>query len=113
LSEAETDLLLPARDTRGAARRLTLAIRIHDGRRARGFQAVDGVAKLRLQFRSGGVFAALGEPRRGEGPESDPKALELLESVQRCVKFAYVPSAREAGSEAFIAALRNSVRVKL
>jgi AAA ATPase domain/AAA domain, putative AbiEii toxin, Type IV TA system len=109
----ERDLLLPARDTRNSARRITLAVRINDGRRARRFQATTGVAQLRLQFRADRVFSALGRPRRGESPESTARALELLEALQKYVSLVYIPSAREAGSTAFVEGILRTVREKL
>ena len=49
LNSDECALLLPSRETRGAARRLTLKVAIPDGRRARRYKAVRGVAHLRLR----------------------------------------------------------------
>lgn len=113
LTTAEEQLLVPARETRGAARRITLSIRVSDGRRARRFGAVDNVAHLRLQFRSGGVFAALGQPRRSEPTESSKNALELLAALRNCLAVTYVGSNREAGSRQFEDALRGSIRDSL
>lgn len=115
LTARESSLLLPARDTRGGARRITLAVGIADGRRHRGHQAKDGVATLRLQLRGGdgGVIALLGPPTRGEARESNEKAIALFEAVQACHPTIFVAPSRDASSEAFGSALREAVRIRL
>jgi len=113
LSEAEALLLLPARDTRGGARRLTLTVRIHDGRRHKSYLAKDGIAALRLQLKGNRVIALLGPPRRGEPRDADPKALTLLRAVQESHPTTLIAPSRDARSEAFVEALRNSIRSRL
>lgn len=110
LTDDELMLLLPARETRGAARRITLSIRIADGRRARRFDAVGNVAQLRMQFRDRSVFLAVGPPQRSEPAISSPRALDLMAAVRRCVPVAYIGSARDAGSAGFEAAFRRAIR---
>ena len=113
LTDAERQLLLPARDSRRTARRITLSIRIRDGRRARSFNAADGQASLRLQFRASSVFASLKRPRRGEPSTSSSKAITLLKSLRRCLSVVLIDSSRDASSTAFEQALEVSVRRRL
>lgn len=115
LSEDERALLLPARDTRGGARRLTLAVSVADGRRHRAFEATNGLAFLRLQIADGGkrVVARLGKPKRGEARDSQPRAVQLLQEVQQCHPAIFIAPSRDASSEAFVGALRGAVRQRL
>ena len=116
LTDSERSLLIPARDTRGGARRLTLAVKLADGRRHRRYLATtDGVATLRLHLASGGrrVVALLGPPKRGEVRESSERAIALLEAVQSCHPPIFITPARDAGSDAFSAAVRSAVRTRL
>lgn len=115
MTEGERALLLPARDTRGGARRLTLAVSVADGRRHRSLEATNGVAQLRLQVADGGrrVVARLGRPKRGEVRESHPRAVQLLEEVQQCHPAIFIAPSRDASSEAFVGALRGAVRQRL
>lgn len=104
---------MPARDARGGARRLTLMVRIQDGRHARRFDAIDGVARLRLQFRGARVFAALGRPSRSEEAVSTARAVELLDALRKGLDVTYIGSARDAGSQAFETAFHGAVRRRL
>lgn len=113
LSPEEEKFLMPARNSRGGARRITLGVRIQDGRRARKFRAQDGVAQLRLQFRAGRVFAAVGPPSRGEEARSSSRALELLAAIRSGVSAVYIGPSRDANSHEFTAALQESVRRRL
>src|SRR5699024_6558127 len=83
LSSDEEQLLLPARATRNRARRIYLRIHIPDGRSARKFSAdSEGIAEVRIQFRRSDIYAKLGAPMRGENPDTESNALELLERLQ-------------------------------
>lgn len=113
LDSHEHQLLMPARDARGMARRITMAVRISDGRTARRFQAVDSVAHLRLQFRAGGVFAALGPPRRSEPAESVDRAIDLLAALRRSLTVTYIGSSRDADSLSFDRALKHAIQYRL
>lgn len=113
LTEAEALFLLPARDTRGGARRLTLTVRIQDGRRHKSYLAENGIATLRLQLKGDRVIARLGPPRRGETRGTDAKALALLQAVQKCYPTTFIAPSRDASSEAFGDALRNAIRSRL
>lgn len=55
LTPDEQALLLPARDTRGSARRLTLLVSVADGRRHKKLHAKDGVVRLRYRVRGARV----------------------------------------------------------
>lgn len=109
LSQDERKLLVPARATRNKARRLVLHIAISDGRTARKFAARNGTANLRIQFRAGNTYARISPPARGEQPESDPRALELLESLQEDYCTLYVAAARDAGSQLFADGLKMAL----
>src|SRR5690606_15073540 len=109
LTTAEEDLLVPARTTRNKARRLFLRISIPDGRTGRKYRALNGVAELRIQFRAAGTYARLTAPTRGERPESEEKALELLLSLQHAYCTLYVGAARDSKSEVFRESLRSAL----
>ena len=55
-------LLIPARDTRGGARRLTLLVRIADGRRHTRFNATGGIARLEFRFRNDRIYVNIRTP---------------------------------------------------
>lgn len=113
LSTREQSLLVPARETRGAARRLTLLIQILDGRRARRFEADRGVVRLRLKVIGDRVFAATSRPRRSEPQRSEQPAIELLQALRQCNRMVYIPAARDAASERFRTTLGLAIRLKL
>jgi energy-coupling factor transporter ATP-binding protein EcfA2 len=113
LSAAEYDLLVPARNTRGGARRITLDVRITDGRRARRFFAHENVARLRIGVSAGGdVRLNVGAPKRREAAETGA-ALDLLLAVRRCTEFGLVPASRDASSETFQVALHDAIVARL
>lgn len=112
LTEEELRLLLPARETRNAARRLVLAVRVFDGRRQRRFSCRGDIAQLRVGLTlPGNVRVNVGAPRRNE--VSDPNALELLHELRRGLEFSLVPASRDARSASFRAAFREAVLAKL
>lgn len=113
LSEQESLLLLPARDSRQRARRLTLRVRIPDGRRARRFGAIEGCVDLRLNVRSGAISLHLGAPTRTEGGKSAPLAVELHRALREHESWIYVPNARDSASREFSTALRQVVAARL
>lgn len=110
LSPPEMRTLFPARETRNSARRVTLRIAISDGRTAKKFGAIDGVASVRIRVLASGVFAVLGLPRRGERQISDDLAIELVEKIQSHYSVTYVPSSRDATSEVFSQLLTAQLR---
>src|SRR5215216_6050553 len=109
LAADELRLLLPARETRNAARRLVLGIRILDGRRRSRFQCVGDTAHLRVSLTlPGNVRLNIGPPRRGETPDWED-ALPLLTELRREVSFSLVPASRDAQSRSFTVAFRDAV----
>jgi hypothetical protein len=113
LTEDELRLLLPARETRNAARRLVLGIRVLDGRRRSRFQCVGDTAHLRVSFTlPGNARLNIGPPRRGETADRDD-ALPLLTELRGEVSFSLVPASRDAQSRSFTAAFRGAVFEKL
>lgn len=113
LTDEEVRLLLPATETAGRARRITLVVRISDLRVARGFKAQAGCVKLRLKVNQRRVTAHLGAPRRGEAAVSDPKALQLLDLVRASEQWLYVPNVRDTTGGAFREQLRSMVLQRL
>lgn len=113
LSDEESRLLLPARETRNRARRLFLRVAISDGRSARKFDAQDGVAEVRIQFRAGSIFARLGAPVRGEEPESAENAVQLIERLQATYRCLYIPAARDGSSSLFRSVMRQALETSL
>ena len=110
------EFLVPARQTRNRARRLTLRIRVPDRRSHRRFRCVDGFAELRLNLRQTPiwkVYIALGAPARGESAESDERALELLERIRKESLFVYIPSFRDGHSPRFRTTLLDAFRSRL
>lgn len=113
MTEAEGRLLLPARDTRGAARRLVLLVRIRDGRTARRLHAHNQIARLRFRVTGNSVLVAVSAPKRSEPKSSEKAALELLAAVRNRTPLVLVPSSRSADSERFVATLGAAVRSRL
>lgn len=113
LSDEEARLLLPAAETAGRARRITIDVRISDLRVARGFRAKSGVVQLRLKVNQRRVTAHLGPPRRGEQVSSEPKALELLRLVRTSEEWLYIPNVRDTTAGAFPQQLRSVVLERL
>lgn len=109
----EEQLLLPARETRGAARRLTLQIRIGDGRTARSFNARQGVASLRFRVIGRSVYVATSRPKKSEERKSEPNALRLLDALRGSMSLILIPAARSAESMRFEESLRNAIRERL
>lgn len=110
------EFMLPARETRHRARRLTIDIRIADGRMHRKYQCVGGVAQLRFNIRlspSVLAYVALGDAKRGEPATSEHHALELLRRVQAATKFVYVPSFRDVASNRFKQTMRSAFLSRL
>lgn len=93
--------LLPARDTRNAARRLTLTIGVADGRRHRALGCKEGLVDLRLSLTVNDLRlrANLGAPRRNE--VHDPKAAKLLEDLRKEFEFVHIPAGRSVDSASF------------
>ena len=106
------DVVTPARETGNRARRITLNIRIHDGRFRRGYDTDDdNLVSVRLKVGPVSDFklsAKLGAPVRSEGWESDHKAVQLLERLQETYMTRYIPSFRDVRSTRFSQSLRDA-----
>ena len=117
LNEQERNLLLPARSAPHRARRITLTVRILDGRKARKFEAgPNSVATLRIGFRVSGTpmaFIQLGQAKRDSGADSDLRAKDLLNCIQDIYSVVHIPSARDARSLQFQNRFRNLYRDRL
>jgi len=116
LHQEEQDLLLPARNARHRARRITLTIFIPDGRTARRFQCDENLATLRIGFRISGPpygFIQLGQAKKDSGDTSDTKARDLLRLIQETFSVVHIPSARDASSMQFRTRFRNLYKNKL
>jgi ABC-type cobalamin/Fe3+-siderophores transport system ATPase subunit len=113
LSADELRLLMPARETRNAARRLILSIRVVDGRRRTRFQCDGDIAYLRIGLTMPGVLRLnIGPPRRNEVSDHGV-ALDLLRELRDEVVFSLVPASRDARSTSFRTTFRDAVLAKL
>ena len=104
LDPDERNLLLPARDARHRARRITLTVYIPDGRIARGFESENKISTLRIGFRVTGAaraFIQLGKATRKSGDKSDSRAKKLLSEIQNTFSVVHIPAARDAASQQF------------
>ena len=116
LSPEEQALLLPRREARHRARRLTLTVKVDDGRSQRKFDCVGGRATLRVNVRLTPqplVYLALGRPARGEKPKTQKKALELLLRLRDSLYFVHIPSFRDARSTRFVGTLKKAVKDRI
>lgn len=117
LNERDQSLLLPARSTRHTARRISLTVRISDGRVGPRFNVDDDDnAILRVGFRITGHpcgFIQLGPARKGGGAKSEDKAWDLLKRIQDEYSVIHIPSARDATSPQFQKRFKDMYRAKL
>lgn len=117
LSAAEGEFLLPARDARHRARRLTLTVRLSDRRTWKKFKCDrSGRAQIRFNIRltpKQVVYLRLGRPERGEKAETDTVALELIRRVRDAIHYIYIPSFRDAGSSRFNSTLHDVMRTRI
>lgn len=113
LTPPECDLLIPARDTRGGARRLVLLISVADGRRHGRFNAQDGIARVRFRIRNDRVYLNIRTPTRSEPLDYEPDALALLHELKAKTQFKLIPAFRDAGSARFQETLTAALEGKL
>jgi predicted ATP-dependent endonuclease of OLD family len=113
LTDEEQQLLIPARNTRGGARRLVLRVKIRDGRRSARFFAKDGIARLRFRVRSDRIYANVRPPRRSETLDAEDDALELLRELRDATYFRHVPASRDVASERFGKTLTTALEARL
>lgn len=116
-SSRDLSTILPARQTRHRARRITLHLRIEDGRSWTRFGCdSDGRVDLRVNARLTPrpvVFLALGSPTRDEAAISKSRAVELLRRLQASVHFVHIPSFRDAASDRFGTTLSGAIRRRI
>ena len=113
LDSDECALLIPARDTRGGARRLTLLVGIADGRRHQRFNATNGVTRLRFRLRNQRMYINVSTPSRSEPLGHEAPALELLHELRRSLRFKLIPAFRDARSSRFHETLTQALEAKL
>lgn len=102
VSDEALQLLLPARVTRREARRITLWIRVLDGRRRRNLKCdKSGLAQLRLSLRVSppSLRANLGPPAQSE--THSHKAQQVFEEIQQSTGFIHISAGRSASSPVF------------
>jgi putative ATP-dependent endonuclease of OLD family len=105
VSDDLLDVLLPARETRNAARRLTVTVCVADGRRHRALGCTNGQVDIRLSLTVNDrrLRANLGQPRRNES--HDTKAAGLIQDLRNEVEFVHIPAGRSVDSASFGATL--------
>lgn len=113
LTDMEQALVVPARDTTGAARRLTLFVTVADGRRHQRFHVSNGRARLRFRVRGDRVYLNVRKPTRSEPLQAEDAALALLHELRECVGFKLIPAFRDAASTRFTETLTHAVAAKL
>jgi AAA domain, putative AbiEii toxin, Type IV TA system/Overcoming lysogenization defect protein-like, TOPRIM domain len=113
LTAEEEALLIPARDTRGGARRLVLQVLIPDGRRHQRFFAEGAVSSLRFRVRGQRIYLNIRPPSRSEPLDAEPDALELLDELRARTRFQLIPASRDAASDRFAETLTEAMAAKL
>lgn len=114
VSDGFLKTMLPARETRNAARRITLRVRILDGRRHNSLQCdQEGVAQLRLSLTVNDkrLRANLGSPRRNE--PHDSKAERFLKELRDQHAFVHIPAGRSVDSVDFDHTLLQAMTISL
>lgn len=113
VSDELLEVLLPARDTRNRARRLTVGVRVEDGRRHKSLQCRDGIAELRLSLTVSDrrLRANLGPPVRGEAHDS--KAAGLLSELREAMAYVHIPAGRSVDSGGFSESLAEAMTESL
>ena len=93
--------LLPARETRNAARRISVWVRVADGRKHSRLKCENGVAELRISLRVSErkLRANLGPPRRHEAHEKS--AVDFLNELRDCIDFIHIPAGRSVNTNKF------------
>ena len=98
------EILVPARNSQKKARRVTLFVKITDGRSRKKYHCDKrGICKLRFKIyrQPFSITLKLGEPRRGEGRDHDEAAMHLLSALRKHYVVSFIPSFRDASSERF------------
>ncbi len=110
------EILSPARQVGKKARRIALGIRFKDGRTGRKYGS-DNKKEVILRFDMKKsrelIVAKLGDPKRSETLESDPRAIDLLKLLQKTFHFEHITAYREVGSNIFSESLKQVIDTKL
>lgn len=113
LSDEEVALLIPARNTRGGARRLNLYAHVWDGRRHERFRADNGVSRIRFRVRNNRVFLNVRPPQQSEPLGYEENAVILLNELRERIFYKFIPSSRDAASDRFQGTLVDAIEAKL
>lgn len=107
VSDELLEVLLPARETRNAARRLTMTVQVADGRRHRALGCKNGQVDVRLSLTVNDrrLRANLGLPRRNEAHDS--KAARLIQDMRDEIEFVHIPAGRSVDSASFSTTLTD------
>jgi len=86
------EILLPARETRNRARRISIDVEIKDGRKKRKYVDENGDVLLRINLRLSPpkVVVRMGAAKKGEPFESESKAIDLVSELQRDFSYHYI-----------------------
>jgi AAA domain, putative AbiEii toxin, Type IV TA system len=113
LTAEEEALLIPARNTRGGARRLVLRVQIPDGRRHQRFFATDSVARLRFRVRGRRIYLNVRPPTKSEPLGGEADGLALLKELRDLTYFHLIPATRDASSARFSETLVEAIAARL
>lgn len=121
LNDEEQQLLLPARSARHRARRMLLRIDASSSGRQSNFKCnSDGIARLIFGYRMSNGRAALrllppgrDQPKRSRSFDTEEEALDLLDYLRKNLRFIYIPSFRDVGSERFDDTIREAYMARL
>jgi len=103
-TDEHRDILVPARNSQKKARRVTLFVRITDGRSRKKYPCdKNGICQLRFKVyrQPFSMTLKVGEPRRGEGRDHDEAAMHLLTALRKHFVVSFIPSFRDASSKRF------------
>ena len=103
LSDDDMNTLRPARNVRNKASRISLRIRVIDGRKRRKFGSDEsGVSTLRINFKlsNNRFYISASKPSRGETPQHTTNGIELLRLLLSNYNFVYISPDR-IGSDIF------------
>lgn len=98
------DILIPARNSQKKARRVTLYVKITDGRSKKKYLCdKKGICVLRFKVyrQPFSMTLKLGKPKQGEGRDHDAAAIHLLNALRKHFVISFIPSFRDASSERF------------
>ncbi|MCS3702340.1 ATP-dependent nuclease [Salinibacter ruber] len=121
LDKEEQQLLLPERSARHRARRMLLRVYVSSTEKQSDFKCnSDGIARLIFGYRMSKDRAALrllppgrDQPKRGRSFDTEEEALDLLGYLQQNLRFIYIPSFRDVGSERFDETIREAYMARL